>query len=124
VIFGRALIVAATVFYRPRRNPLVALWFYRRSRLQCWPLLASVTLPAYYLFFPMAAMGERGLFQNPSQFCTRRPVWAWLLWRRIHDQKTQRMNNAVAPGDLSIGVVIPVKNEAAACRCCLRSWIG
>lgn len=90
-LLTRALIVAATVFYlSPAQFPWYALWFLPlAAAVQCWPLLlASVTLPVYYLFFPMAAMGERALFQNGVAILHAAPVWAWLLWRRIHDAKT------------------------------------
>jgi len=96
-LLGRALIVAATVFYlSPAQFPWYALWFLPlAAAVQCWPLLlASVTLPAYYLFFPMAAMGERALFQNGVAILHAAPVWAWLLWRRIHDQKTHCASRA------------------------------
>ena len=83
---SRALAIAATVFYlSPAQFPWYALWFLPLAALmQCWPLLlASATLPAYYLFFPLAEMGERDLFQNGVAFLHAAPVWAWLLWRRF-----------------------------------------
>jgi alpha-1,6-mannosyltransferase len=68
----RALAVTATLFYlSPAQFPWYALWFMPLAALlQCWPLLlASVTLPSYYLFFPLVA------------FLHAAPVWASLLWQ-------------------------------------------
>ncbi len=68
----RALAVTATLFYlSPAQFPWYVLWFMPLAALlQCWPLLlASVTLPIYYLFFPQVA------------FLHAAPVWASLLWQ-------------------------------------------
>jgi hypothetical protein len=84
-LVARALAVAATAFYlSPVQFPWYALWFLPLAAVtQCWPLLlASATLPLYYLFFPLAEMGERELFQNGVAFLHAAPVWAWLLWQR------------------------------------------
>jgi hypothetical protein len=62
----RSGLVAAIVFYvSPAQFPWYALWFYPFAAISiCWPLLAAaVTLPAYYLFFPLANQGERDVFQ-------------------------------------------------------------
>lgn len=96
-LLTRALIVAATVFYlSPAQFPWYALWFLPlAAAVQCWPLLlASATLPLYYLFFPMAAMDQRALFQNGVAILHAAPVWAWFLWRRIHDAKTHCASRA------------------------------
>lgn len=85
-LLSRALAVAATVFYlSPAQFPWYGLWFLPLAAVtQCWPLLlASATLPFYYLFFPLAEMGERETFQSGVAFLHAAPVWAWLLWRRF-----------------------------------------
>lgn len=82
---SRALVIASTVFYlSPAQFPWYGLWFLPLAAVtQCWPLLlASATLPFYYLFFPLAEMGEREAFQSGVAFLHAAPVWAWLLWRR------------------------------------------
>lgn len=83
---ARALAVCATIFYlSPAQFPWYALWFLPLAAVtQRWPLLlASATLPEYYLFFPLAEMGERDLFQNGVALLHAAPVWAWLGWSRI-----------------------------------------
>lgn len=79
-----ALTVAAAVFYfAPAQFPWYALGFIGLAAvLQCWPLLlASVTLPAYYLFFPLWQSDDADLFQYGAAFIHALPVWAWLAWR-------------------------------------------
>lgn len=85
-LLTRALAISASVFYlSPAQFPWYGLWFLPLAAVtQCRPLLlASATLPFYYLFFPLAEMGERGLFQNGAAFLHAAPVWTWLLWRRF-----------------------------------------
>lgn len=91
-LLARALVVAATVFYlSPAQFPWYALWFLPLAAVaQSWPLLlASATLPLYYLFFPLAEMGQRAVFQNGVAFLHAAPVWAWLLWRWFDCSKTR-----------------------------------
>lgn len=79
----RALVVSAAVFYlAPAQFPWYALGFLGlAATLQCWPLLlASVTLPAYYLFFPLWQSDDADLFLYGAAFIHVVPVWAWLAW--------------------------------------------
>lgn len=94
-LLSRALAVAATVFYlSPAQFPWYALWFLPLAVVvQCWPLLlASATLPFYYLFFPLAEMGECAVFQNGVALLHAGPVWAWLSWRLL--RSSQRSHEA------------------------------
>lgn len=82
-----ALIVAAAVFYlSPAQFPWYALWFLPLAALaRNWPLLlASATLPLYYLFFPLWEMGRGDLYFFGTSFLHAVPVLGWLLmdWMR------------------------------------------
>jgi alpha-1,6-mannosyltransferase len=58
---GRALVVAALLFYlSPAQFPWYSAWFIPLAAAGgCRPLLlATATLPVYYLFFPLAAAGN------------------------------------------------------------------
>lgn len=84
---SRALAIGATIFFlSPAQFPWYALWFLPLAAVtQHWPLLlASATLPEYYLFFPLAEMGARDLFQNGVALLHAAPIWAWLAWSRIN----------------------------------------
>ncbi|KAB2914290.1 MAG: hypothetical protein F9K29_15025 [Hyphomicrobiaceae bacterium] len=82
-----ALVVAATVFYlSPAQFPWYAVWFLPLAALlRNWPLLlASVTLPAYYLFFPLWESGRGDTFFFGAAFLHSVPVLGWLTldaWR-------------------------------------------
>lgn len=83
----RALAVTATLFYlSPAQFPWYALWFMPLAALlQCRPLLlASVTLPIYYLFFPLVA------------FLHAAPVWASLLWQGVAPRAAAYIRSARA----------------------------
>lgn len=89
----RALVIAATVFYlSPAEFPWYALWFLPLAALmQYWPLLlASATLPVYYLFLPLAKAGHYELFQSRVAFIHTAPVWLWIAWRYL---KSRRRNS-------------------------------
>ena len=84
------LSVGAIVFYfSPAQFPWYAIWFLAPAAvLQCWPLLAaSLTLPSYYLFFPLWESGRGPLFSYGVAFVHSLPVIglllrSWLLQRR------------------------------------------
>jgi len=72
-----SLLVAAMVFYlSPAQFPWYAVWFLApAAAMQNWPLLmASVSLPVYYLFFPLAATGRADYFQLGLAFIHVLPV--------------------------------------------------
>ncbi len=80
----RALAIAATLFYlSPTQFPWYALWFLPfAAAVQCWPLLLpSVTLAAYYAFFPFMAADDLDAFQQAIALLHAAPVWAWLAWQ-------------------------------------------
>lgn len=80
----RALAIAAVLFYAaPAQFPWYALWFLPLAAAagDTRLLLASVTLPAYFLFFPLAEQGRRDLFAYGVAFAHSLPVWAALAWR-------------------------------------------
>lgn len=79
----RALVVAAGVFYlSPAQFPWYALWFLPLAVLCCsWPLLlASATLPFYYLFFPLWPVRNGVWFFYGVAFIHSVPVLGWLLY--------------------------------------------
>lgn len=89
-----ALVVTACLFYlQPAQFPWYALGFLPFATVtRCWPLLAAtVTLPAYYLFFPLWNVGQGDAFRYGVAVVHAVPVWAWLLvtWCRA-----QRWNDA------------------------------
>lgn len=76
-----SLLVTATLFYlQPAQFPWYALGFLPFSAVtRCWPLLASaVTLPAYFLFFPLWNSGQGAAFTYGVAFVHAVPVWVWL----------------------------------------------
>ena len=77
----------AGIFYlAPAQFPWYALGFLGLAApLRCWPLLlASVTLPTYYLFFPLWESDDADTFQYGVAFLHALPVWCWLAWRYAH----------------------------------------
>jgi alpha-1,6-mannosyltransferase len=81
-----ALIVSASVFYlSPAQFPWYAVCFLALAALvRSWPLLlASATLPAYYLFFPLAATERGDLFHFGIAFLHALPVLGWLLLANV-----------------------------------------
>jgi alpha-1,6-mannosyltransferase len=78
-----ALIIAATVFYlSPAQFPWYAVWFLPLAALvRSWPLLlASATLPLYYLFFTLWESGRGNNFFYGTSFLHALPVLGWLAW--------------------------------------------
>lgn len=85
-ILSRGLIVAASVFYlSPAQFPWYAVWFLPLAALRgSWPLLlASVTLPAYYMFFPQWPLEQGSLFFYGIAFIHSVPVLGWLLYETV-----------------------------------------
>lgn len=79
----RFMIVAAAVFYlAPAQFPWYAVWFLPLAALAgCWPLLlASVLLPAYFLFYPHWPVERGALFFYALAFIHSVPVLGWLLY--------------------------------------------
>ena len=95
----RFLIVAASVFYlAPAQFPWYAVWFLSLATLtRTWPLLlASATLPAYYLFFPLWETGNSSIFFFGTAFLHSVPVLGWLAWdayRRTRDERPMEHGN-------------------------------
>lgn len=82
---GRALVVAAATFYlSPAQFPWYAAWFLPLAAAAgSRPLLlASATLPAYYLFFPLWQSGQGALFIYGTAFLHSVPVLLWLVYAR------------------------------------------
>lgn len=76
------LIVAATAFYlSPAQFPWYGLWFLPLAAIAGSLPLAAATLllPVYYLFFPMAAAGTRDGFFFWVAFVHSAPLFGWLL---------------------------------------------
>jgi len=79
------MIVAAAVFYlSPAQFPWYAPGFLALAAGAAYmPLLiASATLPAYYLFFPLWESGQRDLFLYGAAFLHVLPVAIAVLWHR------------------------------------------
>jgi hypothetical protein len=77
-----SLVVAATVFYlSPAQFPWYAVWFLPMAAvMRSWPLLfASVTLPAYYLFYPLWGSGRGDAFFFGAAFLHSVPVLGWIV---------------------------------------------
>lgn len=90
-IAARALLVSAAIFYlSPAQFPWYALWFLGlAAALASFPLLAaSITLAAYYAFFPLWETGRGNTFQYGVAFLHSLPVWLWLAlsFRQDRDQ--------------------------------------
>jgi hypothetical protein len=85
-LIARAAILAAALFYlSPAQFPWYAAWFLPlASASGAWPFVAaSIGLPVYYLFFPLAAAGLRDLHGYGLAFLHLAPVLlAALLIRR------------------------------------------
>lgn len=82
------MIIAGTVFYlSPAQFPWYAVWFLPLAAiLRSWPLLlASATLPTYYLFFPLWSTEHEDTLVYGAAFLHSVPVLGWLaadaLWR-------------------------------------------
>jgi hypothetical protein len=89
-ILWRALIITATLFYlSPTQFPWYAAWFLPFAAvLANRPLLlASVLLPVYYLFFPLAAVDRMDAFTFGVASLHAVPVLAWLAWRRARGRR-------------------------------------
>ena len=81
----RMLIVAAATFYLlPQQFPWYAVAFLPLAALAGNRplLLASATLPLYYLFFPLWQTGRGPIFTYGVAFLHALPVLAWLAWQR------------------------------------------
>jgi alpha-1,6-mannosyltransferase len=79
----RVMIVTAMIFYAsPTQFPWYAVWFLPWAVLAPSPplLLATVTLPAYFTFFPLWNSGHGPTFLYGAALIHSVPVWAWLLW--------------------------------------------
>lgn len=88
------LIVAAAVFYlSPAQFPWYAVWFLPLAAiLRNWPLLlASATLPFYYLFYPLWADGRGAAFFFGAAFLHSVPVLAWLLGEKLFGHLISRV---------------------------------
>lgn len=76
-LIARAAILAAALFYlSPAQFPWYAAWFLPlASASGAWPFVAaSIGLPVYYLFFPLAAAGLRDLHGYGLAFLHLVPV--------------------------------------------------
>ncbi len=86
-LVGAYLIVTAAVFYlSPAQFPWYAVWFLPLAAIvRNWPLLlASATLPFYYLFYPFWADGRGDAFFFGAAFLHSVPVLAWLAWEKLN----------------------------------------
>lgn len=82
-LISRVCVVAAAAFYlSPAQFPWYAAWFLPLAALAGnWPLVAaSILLPTYYFFFPLAVLGARGVFNYGVAVIHVAPVLA-LAWR-------------------------------------------
>jgi hypothetical protein len=81
-LLSAGLTVAAVVFYLlPAQFPWYAAWFWPLAvLLRNWPLLlASATLPFYYLFYPFWAWGQGDAYFFGAAFLHSVPVLGWLV---------------------------------------------
>lgn len=92
-ISARALVVAAAVFYlSPAQFPWYAVWFLPLAAVAgSWPLLiASATLPFYYLFYPLWHTGRGDLFFYGTAFLHSVPVLLAVLYARMRGGSLNR----------------------------------
>lgn len=85
-LLSRTLAIAATVFYLAAQQfPWYAVGFLSvAAPLRRWPLLlASATLPFYYLFFPLWQAERGDVFLFGAAFLHSVPVLGWLLIERL-----------------------------------------
>jgi hypothetical protein len=87
-LIGRAALLAAALFYlSPAQFPWYAAWFLPLAAASgSWPLAAaSIGLPVYYLFFPLAADGSRDVHGYGLALLHLAPVLltAWFIRRAI-----------------------------------------
>ncbi len=84
-LIRRAMIVGAVTFYlSPAQFPWYAMWFMPFAALLAFrPLLVpAAALPAYWLFFPLHAIGQGALFNHAVAALHALPVAAALLLRQ------------------------------------------
>lgn len=90
-LFESVLVVTGVLFmFSPTQFPWYYLWLLPLLALRpMWSLLAlTVTLPLYYLRFPLAAMGHAAWFDDQLVWLEFVPIWlllAWEAWRRSCD---------------------------------------
>lgn len=88
VVFAMMTVAAAVFYLSPAQFPWYAPGFLALAAgIAYRPLLiASATLPAYYLFFPLWESGQRDLFVYGAAFLHVLPVAIAVLWhRRMRD---------------------------------------
>lgn len=84
VVFAMMTVAAAVFYLSPAQFPWYAPGFLALAAGAVYrPLLiASATLPAYYLFFPLWESGQRDLFLYGAAFLHVLPVAIAVLWHR------------------------------------------
>lgn len=88
----RALVVTATLFYlSPAQFPWYAAWFLPFAVLTGnRPLLAAtVLLPIYFVFFPLANAERMDTFLYGVAFLHAVPVLAWLGWSALTARRSE-----------------------------------
>lgn len=105
-LVGGATLITATLFlFSPTQFPWYYLWLLPLLALRpMWSLLAlTVTLPLYYLRFPLDAMGHAAWFDYGIVWIEFVPVWLLLAWelrrgnRTTFDCSTQETPLCIAP---------------------------
>ena len=94
-----SMIVAASVFYlSPAQFPWYVVWFLPLAAvLRNWPLLlASATLPAYYLFYPLWQSGRGNAFFFGAAFLHSVPVLSWLAIDALRDRWRGKIQRSVS----------------------------
>jgi hypothetical protein len=96
-----ATVIAATLFLlSPTQFPWYYLWLLPLLVLRpMWSLLAlTVSLPLYYLRFPLDAMGHAAWFDYGIVWIEFIPIWlllAWEVWCRSSDPASQDLRQSV-----------------------------
>jgi len=108
-LVSSAIVITATLFLlSPTQFPWYYLWLLPLLALRpMWSLLAlTVTLPLYYLRFPMDAMGHAAWFDYGFVWFEFVPVWLLLAWelrrgnRTTFHRSTQETPLCIAPSAL------------------------
>ena len=99
-LFTSLLVVAAALFLlSPTQFPWYYLWLLPFLALRpAWSLIAlTVTLPIYYLRFPLDAVGHAAWFDYGLVWLEFVPIWALLLW----EERRRRREASIAAEESS-----------------------